>query len=602
MKICANTKRVRLENKEDFTSGGYNDIEIEVELSNEYTNLYNFVTFGNVCVPIIEGKIKTPTLTAGVCRIGVYGFEGNDKINLRYSPIPVDVYVKKGSYNDKVANQTVPLPTEFEKCVNELRDLLQEAVISDGAVTTDKVADSAITSPKIATGAVVGAKIGDKAITRTKLADGSVITAKLDDLSVTNDKIDSKAVSLSKLADDVIKELNFKALKTEVPRVLSKLYNDTDFKEYVQINDESTANSYVSENGRKHKLLTGSNFYLAYFPNEVSTQHTNRYRKAGKVKKAGEENEYVLMYLSGIAVNSTEILLDDNGEVDLTFYTNNEDFNYGGTSSYRVLFGKPQVSDGYEITSDWDDAKGNEMKGDCLLGDKSSENKSYAIHLKQTVDSNDCIVFCDVLFQKYERSGLTMKWVTKDTQIMSIDIKVTKPKDDAKFKGLYFISANDTLLLSANTDLSDKLGIIETALENCVKKNEPLNFVGEIVFDGTQTNKEYDFEFNKPFQKIYAVCEDLTSQASQPANIYFSVLGSKGIAVAGNEQIGKSGSKRSGLFTVEHFGDFMTARNDNFWTDKTTFTKIVQTNKYSLIAVSFDDIIPTGGKVSIYYV
>ena len=129
-----------------------------------------------------------------------------------------------------------------------------------------------------------------------------------------------------------------------------------------------------------------------------------------------------------------------------------------------------------------------------------------------------------------------------------------------------------------------------------------LFFKPEIVFDGTQTDKEYDFEFNKPFQKIYAVCEDLTSQASQPANIYFSVLGSKGIAVAGNEQIGKSGSKRSGLFTIERFGDFMTARNDNFWTDKTTFTKIVQTNKYSLIAVSFDDIIPTGGKVSIYYV
>lgn len=602
MKIYANTRRVRLENKEDFTSGGYNDLVIDVELSDEYKELNNYVTFGNTSVPVIDGKVKSPTLNAGICKIGVYGYEGKDKLNLRYSPMPIDVYVKKGSYNDRVSNQLAPTPTEFEKCVDEIRSLLHSAVIGDGSVTNEKIADSAVTSEKIATGAVVGAKIGDKAITRTKLADCSVTTAKLDDYSVTNDKIEPKAVSLSKLADDIINELNFKALKTEVPRALSKLYNDTDFKEYVQINDESTANSYVSENGRKHKLLTGSNFYLAYFPNEVSTQHTNRYRKAGKVKKTGEENEYVLMYLSGIAVNSTEILLDDNGEVDLTFYTNNEDFNYGGTSSYRILFGKPQVSDGYEIISDWDDTKGNEMKGDCLLGDKSSENKSYAIHLKQTVDSNACIVFCDVLFQKYERSGLTMKWVTKDTQIMSIDIKVTKPKDDAKFKGLYFISANDTFLLSANTDLSDKLGIIETALENCVKKNEPLNFVGEIVFDGTQTDKEYDFEFNKPFQKIYAVCEDLTSQASQPANIYFSVLGSKGIAVAGNEQIGKSGSKRSGLFTIERFGDFMAARNDNYWTDKTTFAKIVQTKKYSLIAVSFDDIIPTGGKVSIYYV
>jgi hypothetical protein len=52
-------------------------------------------------------------------------------------------------------------------------------------------------------------------------------------------------------------------------------------------------------------------------------------------------------------------------------------------------------------------------------------------------------------------------------------------------------------------------------------------------------------------------------------------LGNKGIIVADNEQIGKCDSRRSGLFNVERFGDFITASNDDFGTDKTTFTKNV---------------------------
>ncbi len=562
MKIYANTRRVRLEDKEDFTSGGYNDLEIEVELSSEYENLNNYVTFGNIAVPVINNKVKTPTLNAGICKIGVYGYESEDKLILRYSPMSVDVYVKKGSFSSRTAQQATPTPTEFEKCVDELRKLLYQAVITDGSVTAEKIANDAVTSDKIESGAVTG----------------------------------------NKLSPDIKAEISSKAKKTDIPKSISKLINDTDFKEYVQITDETTANSYISENGTKHKALSGSNFYLAYFPNEVSVEHTSKYSKAGKVKKTGEENEYLIMYINGIAIRGSEILFDDNGEVDLTFNADNDNFNYGGTDSYRVIIGKPQVSDGFEISSDWDSTKGSEPKGDCLLGDKSSEDKSYSLHIKRTADSSECTVFSAVQFQKYERSGLSMKWVTKDTQIMSIDFKVAMPNNNSKFKGLYFISANDTLLLSANTDLADKLETIETALNDCVKKNEEPKLIGEITFDGSQKEQAYQFDFSEPFSKIYIFCEDLTSQSANTANIYLSLLGNKTLSLAGNGFIGNNGAKRNGIFTIEHLGKFVFGRSDNAWLDTSTFSKVIAVDNYSYIGISFDDVIPSSGKVSIYYV
>lgn len=76
--------------------------------------------------------------------------------------------------------------------------------------------------------------------------------------------------------------------------------------------------------------------------------------------------EYLIMYASGVAVGSNEVLLDENGEVDLTFFTDNDKYNYGGTSDYRILLGKPYTNAGFDIQSDWDVTKGTEMKGDII--------------------------------------------------------------------------------------------------------------------------------------------------------------------------------------------------------------------------------------------
>lgn len=200
--------------------------------------------------------------------------------------MPVDVLVKKGSFTDRTAQQSIPTPTEFEKCIDELRDLLKEAKIQDGSVTTEKLADEAVTTNKIATAAVTGSKIAEKAITRSKIADSAVNSAKIEDGAITTSKFAPGAVDDVALHPEIIEYLDSRVGRDEIPKRIKQLFNDTHFKEYVEILDATTANSYVSATGAKHKLLEDADFYLAYFPKEINTQHTFKYSKAGKTTKS----------------------------------------------------------------------------------------------------------------------------------------------------------------------------------------------------------------------------------------------------------------------------------------------------------------------------
>ena len=86
---------------------------------------------------------------------------------------------------------------------------LNTADISDGAVTSAKLADKSVSSEKIQTGAVTQGKIQDGSITEGKLADksvsenklqaGSVSQGKIKDGAVTEGKIAEKAVTISKI-------------------------------------------------------------------------------------------------------------------------------------------------------------------------------------------------------------------------------------------------------------------------------------------------------------------------------------------------------------------------------------------------------------------
>ena len=72
--------------------------------------------------------------------------------------------------------------------------------LGDTAVTTAKLADAAVDSSKLADSSVVAAKIASNAVTSSKVVDGAITTAKLNDGAVTNDKIPNSTIALSKLA------------------------------------------------------------------------------------------------------------------------------------------------------------------------------------------------------------------------------------------------------------------------------------------------------------------------------------------------------------------------------------------------------------------
>ena len=103
--------------------------------------------------------------------------------------------------------------------------------LADGAVTTEKIDLGAVTGEKLAAaavgtdaladGSVTTPKLADKSVTAAKLADGAVGTGQIDDLSVTTakllalavttEKLANGAVNLAKLADEVKTAINGKA-------------------------------------------------------------------------------------------------------------------------------------------------------------------------------------------------------------------------------------------------------------------------------------------------------------------------------------------------------------------------------------------------------
>ena len=81
---------------------------------------------------------------------------------------------------------------------------VESSQIADSAVTTAKIAGSAVTSAKIVDGAVTSTKIGSSAVTTAKIADSNVTTAKIAGSAVTTAKIADKNVTTAKLAAGIV--------------------------------------------------------------------------------------------------------------------------------------------------------------------------------------------------------------------------------------------------------------------------------------------------------------------------------------------------------------------------------------------------------------
>ena len=93
-----------------------------------------------------------------------------------------------------------------------------KAKLADKSITTEKIVDAAITmaklenlavsTEKLADGAVTKAKLADKSITTEKIVDAAITMAKLENLAVSTEKLTDKSVTMQKLGEDVKEEFS----------------------------------------------------------------------------------------------------------------------------------------------------------------------------------------------------------------------------------------------------------------------------------------------------------------------------------------------------------------------------------------------------------
>lgn len=107
----------------------------------------------------------------------------------------VDNFTGRGWFQSTSGNLQVYLAGSYQQVV------MPTAGILDGAITTAKVANNAITDVKIQSGGLTASSIATSAVTTVKIADANVTTAKLADSSVTNAKIAPATIESSRLAN-----------------------------------------------------------------------------------------------------------------------------------------------------------------------------------------------------------------------------------------------------------------------------------------------------------------------------------------------------------------------------------------------------------------
>jgi len=84
-------------------------------------------------------------------------------------------------------------------------------------VTTDRIADNAITESKIQDNAISTAKIRDGAITTNKIADNAITTSKIANNAITTDKLADNVITTNKIADNAITLSKLSGVVSESP-------------------------------------------------------------------------------------------------------------------------------------------------------------------------------------------------------------------------------------------------------------------------------------------------------------------------------------------------------------------------------------------------
>lgn len=122
------------------------------------------------------------------------------------------------TYNGRISSVENALPvSEFNESntVKDAIDEIQDTLESAGWITTQNLANNAVTTPKIADGAVTNIKLSNESVTENKIMNGAVTEYKIADDAVTNTHIQDGAISPDKLDNDVNKKFWARELSTQ---------------------------------------------------------------------------------------------------------------------------------------------------------------------------------------------------------------------------------------------------------------------------------------------------------------------------------------------------------------------------------------------------
>jgi len=191
--------------------------------------------------------------------------------------------------SDKIAPGTVIAADIAAGTITETEianSAVASAKIANDAVTTVKIADANVTTAKIADSNITTEKIADANVTTVKIADANVTTVKIADANVTTAKIADEAVTSAKIADGTIVNADISAnAAIEIGKIADATINTKTANYSLVLTDK---NKFIKMNSSSSRTITVPLQATVDFP-EGAQIHLVRYG-SGTLEIVGESN------------------------------------------------------------------------------------------------------------------------------------------------------------------------------------------------------------------------------------------------------------------------------------------------------------------------
>jgi hypothetical protein len=155
----------------------------------------------------VKGLIRLNGDLTGTALLPIIGDKKITTNKLADSAVTTSKIYPKSVTSDRLADTSVSTIKIKDLSVTNAKianNAVTTSKILDANITTAKVLDSAITSAKIKNLNVTNAKLAENAVTTSKILDANITTDKLADSSVTNAKFKDNSINTIKIADSAI--------------------------------------------------------------------------------------------------------------------------------------------------------------------------------------------------------------------------------------------------------------------------------------------------------------------------------------------------------------------------------------------------------------